>query len=175
MSTDDLVVTLAMHAARHLFERLEWLAGIARLLLARPDAPALLAHADRLHARRMLLVTAGVAMRVLDTPLGPEWKIALADDPESERLVAMMSEMTPAGAADEASALGGAKLQRLYARLLDSRVDRVVSIIRAAIMPTEREWEAIALPDALTPLYYVLRPARVIAMYGSRALRRAPT
>src|SRR4051794_33619704 len=53
MAPDALVVTLAMHGGRHLYERLEWLAGVSRLLLARPEAAdELLAHAASLRARR---------------------------------------------------------------------------------------------------------------------------
>ena len=52
MAANDLAVTLAMHAARHLFERLEWLAGVTRLLLATdvdPDALAELRNAAATH------------------------------------------------------------------------------------------------------------------------------
>jgi hypothetical protein len=175
MATDDLIVTLAMHAARHLFERLEWLAGITRLLVAHgDDAERLLAHAHRLRARRTLLVTAGVAMRVLDAPLGAPWQRALDADPESDRLAATLADGVHRGWRPEASQLEGAALQRLTARLLDSRADRVRSLALAALLPTQREWEAIELPDSLTPLYHVVRPVRVLAMYARRALGHAP-
>ena len=55
----DLLSVLAMHGARHLYERLEWLAGVTRLLVARHgEAERLVAHAESLRARRMLLVSA---------------------------------------------------------------------------------------------------------------------
>ncbi len=62
MAADDLAVTLAMHAARHLFERLEWLAGVTRLLMACAEAPrGLVDHAARLRVRRALLARTGMA------------------------------------------------------------------------------------------------------------------
>ncbi|HEV7993956.1 MAG TPA: nucleotidyltransferase family protein [Gemmatimonadaceae bacterium] len=170
MATDDLVVTLAMHATRHLFERLEWLAGVTRLVLAHAGDPdALAEHAAHLRGRRILLVTAAVAAEILDAPLGARWLGVIASDPDASRLAsAMCGELrgTWAGAPQ----LSGSALQRRYAALLDSRADRVRSVIRAALLPTEREWEAIALPDALTPLYHVVRPLRLIAEYARRAL-----
>ncbi|MDB4882305.1 MAG: hypothetical protein JWL95_1071, partial [Gemmatimonadetes bacterium] len=176
MATDDLVATLAMHAARHLYERLEWLAGITRLLIDhRDDASALLAHAERLGARRTLLVTAGVSMRVLDAPLGATWRRALEADRESDRLATSMCDLVRDGWRAGAMQPSGAALQRLTARMLDSRADRLRSLVRAALLPTEREWEAIELPDSLTPLYHAVRPIRVLAMYARRALGHSPT
>lgn len=175
MAPDDLAATLAMHAARHLYERLEWLAGITRLILQHgADASALLAHAERLRARRTLLATAGVALRVLDAPLDGSWRAALATDPESDRLASELSAIVHASWRDDTPQLEGAALQRLLARMMDSRADRVRSLVRAALLPTQREWEAIELPDALTPLYHVIRPVRVLAMYARRALRSSP-
>ena len=175
MARDDLVVTLAMHGARHLYERLEWLAGVTRLLMTyRDDARPLLAHAARLRARRTLLLSAGVAMRVLEAPLGASWQQALDDDPESESVASLVSDSVLSGWNEGAAQLDGIALQRVLARMMDSRGDRVRSVVRAAMLPTEREWEAIELPDSLTPLYHVVRPARVLAMYARRAFGHSP-
>jgi hypothetical protein len=175
MAPADLAATLAMHAARHLYERLEWLAGITRLILEHgTDASGLLTHAERLRARRTLLVTAGVAIRVLDAPLSEAWHASLAADSQSDHLAAELSDVVHASWREGAPQLEGAALQRLLARMMDSRADRLQSLVRAAMLPTQREWEAIELPDALTPLYHVIRPVRVLAMYARRALRSSP-
>jgi hypothetical protein len=172
MAPDDLAATLAMHAARHLFERLEWLAGVTRLLLAADAEPAaLVAHAGRLRARRTLLVTAGVAMRVLDAPLGERWRALLSAEPHAERLAIEMAGELDRRRRPGTPQLEGTRLQAIYVQLLDSRADRVRSVLRAALLPTEREWEAVALPDALTPLYHVVRPVRLVAAYTRRLLR----
>jgi hypothetical protein len=59
--------------------------------------------------------------------------------------------------------------------MMDSRADRVRSLVRATMLPTEREWEAIELPGSLTPLYHLVRPARVLAVYARRALAHSLT
>jgi hypothetical protein len=170
MASDDLVVTLAMHATRHLFERLEWLAGVTRLLMRHAEEPERLAeHARRLRGRRILLVSAGVAAHVLEAPLGERWCKVLASDPAAQRLATAMSDEMRRSWAGERQ-LDGSALQRRYAELLDGRFDRVRSVAAAALLPTPREWESIALPDALTPLYHLVRPARLLAMYARRAL-----
>jgi hypothetical protein len=170
MATDDLVVTLAMHAARHLFERLEWLAGVTRLLGADGvDPERLIAHAGALRGRRMLLVSAGVASRVLGASLDARWERAIASDPDAARLASTMTDELRASWRG-APQLAGAALQQRYAELLDTRADRIRSVLRAALLPTQREWEAIELPDALTPLYHLVRPVRLVAAYARRAL-----
>ena len=170
MAADDLAVTLSMHAARHLFERLEWLSGVTRLLLADGvDVGGLVAHAGALRGRRTLLVTAGVAARVLGAPLGARWQRAIDADSDAVRLAeTMTAELRRSWAG--APQLAGVALQRRYAELLDTRADRVRSVLRATLLPTQREWEAIRLPDALTPLYHLVRPVRLLAAYARRAL-----
>ena len=92
MSDLDLVVTLAMHATMHVVERLEWLAGFARAF-TRIDAPAadLLAHAGRLHGRRMLLVAVATAHAVLELPLDAAWTTAVAADEAAKRIAALLA------------------------------------------------------------------------------------
>jgi hypothetical protein len=69
----------------------------------------------------------------------------------------------------------GAALQRRYAELVDTRLDRAKLYVHAALDPTARDHEAVALPDALVPLHHVIRPARLAGTYLARAmtLRRA--
>ena len=171
MADDDQLAVLAMHGARHLYERLEWLSGVTRLLLAhRGAAERLSAHAESLRARRTLAVSVHLAQRVLGFPLGDDWRRVLADDPEAEPLAAEMAAELEAHVLRDAPFLDGAALQRRYADLVDTRVDRARLYVHAALDPTARDQEAIALPDALVPLHHVLRPARLAATYVARAV-----
>lgn len=176
MGDDDLLAVLAMHGARHLYERLEWLAGVTRLLLAhRGDAQRLVAHAESLRARRMLIVSVHVARQVLGFPLDEDWQRVLAADSPAATLGAMMAAELEAYALRDVPFPDGAALQRRYAALVDTRLDRARLYVHAALDPTARDHEAVALPDALVPLHHVLRPARLAATYVARAVapRRA--
>jgi hypothetical protein len=169
-------VVLAMHGARHLYERLEWLAGITRMLLAHRDEPGqLLAHAESLRARRMLAVSVHVAHRLLDFPLTEAWRGNLASDAEAASLGAAMAAELEAHVLRDEPLLDGPALQRRYAAMLDTRLDRARLYVHAALDPTVRDQQAFALPDALVPLHRILRPARLAARHLARAamLRRA--
>ena len=173
MARDDLLVTLAMHGTRHLYERLEWLAGVAVLLRSATTSPAaLMRHAKDLRAARMLLASVVIAHRLLGFPLDAAWKAALAADPGAEAVGEDIARLVVAHGRDSIAFPDGAALQSLYARLTDTLADRARSLVRSALMPTEREWELVRLPEALTPLYHVVRPMRLLALYGRRLLQR---
>ena len=172
----DLLAVLAMHGARHLYERLEWLAGVTRLLVTwQGEADRLVVHAESLRARRMLLVSVDMAQRVLGFAPGDDWSRVLASDPQASAIGATMTADLEAHALRDTPFPDGAALQRRYAELVDTRLDRAKLYLHAALDPTARDHEAVALPDALVPLHRVIRPARLAGTYFARAmtLRRA--
>jgi hypothetical protein len=176
MADDDLLVVLAMHGTRHLYERLEWLAGVTRLLVMhRGDAERLAEHAESLRARRMLHASVHVAQRMLGLPLDDDWQRVLAADPDAETVGEAMAAELEAHVLRDVPLLEGAALQRRYAELVDMRADRARLYVRAALDPTARDHEVFALADAFVPLHHVLRPARLAATYVARAVasRRA--
>jgi hypothetical protein len=63
----------------------------------------------------------------------------------------------------------GAALVRRYAELVDSRMDRARVFVHAALDPTARDQEAVALPGVMAPLHRVIRPLRLAGRYLARA------
>ncbi len=173
MQASDLLVTLAMHGTRHLYERLEWLAGFWRLFRdSRPTIEELLPHATRLRARRMLLVSIALAERVLQAKVSEPWRAVIAADAHVPALAERMHRDMQAHGESGAPLPAGAELQREYSSLIDTRIDRLRSTFLAAMLPTEREWELVALPDSMLPVYRVLRPLRLVGLYARRVFRR---
>jgi hypothetical protein len=176
MAPDDLLAVLSMHAARHLFERLEWVSGVTRLLIAAPMAPArLMARAQSLRARRTLAVSVHVAAQLLDFPLDDAWRRALAEDRVAEPLAERMVREVAAHELRDAPWLEGAALVRQYGELVDTRMDRARLLMHAALDPTTKDQEAVALPDALVSLHRVIRPLRLARRYLARARQATAT
>ncbi|HET8782921.1 MAG TPA: hypothetical protein VFM63_10925, partial [Pyrinomonadaceae bacterium] len=50
-------------------------------------------------------------------------------------------------------------------RVMDRKRDALVSALRALFVPTLPDWQAIALPAPLHPLYYAVRPFRLSHTY----------
>jgi len=166
MAADDLLAVLSMHAARHLFERLEWVSGVTRLLVAAPIKPAdLMTRAHALRARRTLAVSVHVAAQLLDFPLDDAWRRALAGDPAASELAERMVRELAAHELRDAPWLEGAALVRRYGELVDTRMDRARLFLHAALDPTAKDQESVVLPDALVPLHRVIRPLRLARRY----------
>jgi hypothetical protein len=79
MGIEDTLIFLCLHAAQHDWTRLKWLMDIAELLRNCPlDEALLLSLAERAGARRVLLVGAALAARVLKAPLPPRLAAEIA-------------------------------------------------------------------------------------------------
>jgi hypothetical protein len=71
MGTEDLILILSIHGAKHRWDRLEWLASVGELIreLDRPRWQIVLDRAQALGARRVLLLTSELANRLLNVPI----------------------------------------------------------------------------------------------------------
>jgi len=66
-----------------------------------------------------------------------------------------------------------AELSPFHLRAQERWRDRLRYCARVALTPTPGDWAWLRLPDALYPLYYVLRPIRLAVKYGARLIRSA--
>jgi hypothetical protein len=98
---------------------------------------------------------------VLGFAIGSDWARALAADPDAAAIGATMAMDLEANVRRDAPFVSGGALQRRYADLVDTRLDRARLWLHAALDPTARDHEAVALPDLLVPLHRVIRPARL--------------
>ena len=73
---------------------------------------------------------------------------------------------------EEARSRGGSTETNLYnLRIMDRKRDALLSALRAIFVPTVPDWEALALPASLHPLYYAFRPLRLSSIYLRRLTR----
>jgi hypothetical protein len=164
---DDLFLALCLHGAKHRWARLEWL-GCAAALAVRTglDLADVLRRAGETGARRTVLLALLLARDALGLALPGDVDRSIAADPALH------------GLADEARGLWfGAEVDgekatpanlRFNARLRDGAADRARYAARWLFLPSPEDWAWVRLPDALAPLYRVLRPLRLAARYGRR-------
>jgi len=165
LGDDDLLVVLAAHGAKHRWKRLEWVAALAELLRAgRGDVDAALALAAELRARRTLLLGLSLARRLLDAPLPTSAAAAIDADAGLAALVAG-AEARLFG--DEPGDGDGTTANLLFnLRARDGVVDRAKYAARWLFAPSPEDWRWARLPDALFPLYRLLRPVRLLLRHG---------
>jgi hypothetical protein len=169
-AAEELLVVLAEHAHKHLWQRLAWLADLAHLIAARPafDWARTLAFARRSGSLRVLAIGVGLAAELLAAPVPSEILARLRSDPVARELEREVRERLFAELRGELVELEF-ELSRLQWRSRERWRDR----LRYALTPNESDWIVVPLPRALGFVYYFVRPVRLVAKYGVGRLLRA--
>jgi len=167
---EDLVLYLAMHGAKHLWRRLEWIASLAESLRATPDLnwELLVQRAGQAHATRMLALGLRLAEKFSDLKL-PAHVLAGVD---ADGAMQRMSEQVGAQLFNLFGAADSTETNLYNLRIMDRKRDALISALRAIFVPTLPDWQALALPAPLHSLYYAFRPLRLAKVYSSSLWRR---
>lgn len=164
---DDLFLALCLHGAKHRWARLEWLACAAALAVrADLDLPSLILAANEIRARRTVLLALLLARDAVGLALPDDIHRSIAADPVLAALAEEARGLWFRPGGDDAESTP-ANL-RFNGRLRDSAADRARYAARWLFCPSPEDWAWVRLPDALAPLYRVLRPLRLAARYGRR-------
>lgn len=177
LSPEDLLLLLSIHGAKHTWERLSWIADIARIPDAYPGIDFELAgrRASVAGVRRMLRLAVLLASDLLDAGMPGE----IVDDARSDPAVTLLAEkvrrrlFSGSPRTDE-----DFPFESMHLEMLDRPADRLGYVAGLAFTPTAGDWEAFSLPISLSFLYYLLRPFRLAAKYlfrsgtASRSSRR---
>ena len=171
---EDLLLYQAMHGAKHLWRRLEWISSLAESLRATPDLDwdTLINLAANAHATRILALGLRLVEQFSDVAV-PDYVFASIDrDTMMQRMAAGIRAQifNTSGYADSTET-------NLYnLRIMDRKRDALISVLRSIFVPTLPDWQALALPSSLHPLYYAYRPLRLSKVYSTSLWRklRAP-
>lgn len=164
----DLALFLAVHATKHGWINLGWVCDFNAALRALADSalPGIAEAARRSGCLRMLLLAIALAAQVLDTSIPPMFADPIRRDAVVASLVAGIGRRLFASIGMRA---------RLYSewavpiRTITSMRGRVRYLASRALTPNIDDFNSIALPPPLHPLYYATRPLR-LAWQQSRRL-----
>ena len=166
---EDLLLYQAMHGAKHLWRRLEWISSLAESLRATPDVDwdTLINRAANAHATRMLALGLRLVEQFSNVPV-----------PTSIDKDRSMQQMAAGIRAQIFNTFGYADSTEtnLYnLRIMDRKRDALVSALRSIFVPTLPDWQALALPSSLHPLYYAYRPLRLSKVYALSFIQKLRT
>lgn len=166
---EDLVLLLSVHGAKHLWERIAWIADLAELARAYPriDWRGCLADARARGVERMVLVGMRLARDLLGATLPDDVEERIGADSSVAPLAGRLAGWLETGsvpAPRSRAAIGMATAMR------ERMTDRVRYALRLALTPTVDDWAGVRLPPPLFFLHYPLRPVRLALKYGTRAL-----
>jgi hypothetical protein len=182
---DDLLIILSAHPAKHCWSKLEWVVDIAAFLGAhgnRIDWRSTLDRAERLGARRLVLLAIGLAEHLLRLDTPAEVRARIRADAVVRRLVAELADnlCNPSSALKRLNGpYGLVEAGLLYMRTRERLADKLPYLRFLArlfrewftMVPNECDYGVVALPRCLSVLYFAVRPVRLLGKYGGRLVR----
>ena len=163
-SANDLLLVLAVHAAKHVWGRLIWLCDIAQILRRENldwDWIENRARADGIE--RILHLTLLLTNRFLATPIPAPMLDAVYRDEPAQSLVEEMESSVVQEVSYEEQKIS---YFRLMMQLRERPRDRLRFLARLTFTPGPGEWEAIRLPEALFPFYRLVRLVRLASRFA---------
>lgn len=164
-AAEDLLTALCIHGSKDFWERISWIADISELVQRYPkfDWDQVLRTAETLHAGRMVHLGLALAADLLGAPLPEEISYRVRCDIEARVLAGEITRRLLSRDRVPFDSRGRLRFRR---RMVDGQLEGWRYSIRLAMVPAEEDWEVVRLPGALTPLYLVLRPLRLLRKYG---------
>lgn len=170
LATEDLILYLSMHGAKHLWRRLEWIASLAELIRSAETIAwdTIVERAAKAHATRMLALGLRLAENLSSVLVPAEVWRAVDGDESSKR----MAQQTLTEIFDISTAPVSTETNLYNLKIMDRKRDALISALRAIFVPTFSDWHALNLPPSLHSLYYAYRPLRLSKAYSSALWRK---
>lgn len=164
LAPEDSLLVLCLHAAKHLWTRLIWLSDIAETLRTQSQAqtidyPRAFAQARTLGIVRILGVSFWLVKNVLRAQLPQDAEEMIAADPRVPALGAEFAARLVRGASYD---FESPEYFRLILKLRERRGDRWRYLWRLVWTPGVGDVAAVRLPEALFPLYRIVRIGRLM-------------
>jgi hypothetical protein len=161
LSSEDSLLVLCLHAAKHLWTRLIWLADIAQSLRCETlDYTAVFSRARALGISRILGVNFWLVKNILRGELPEAAEEMIAADSKISALGGEIADRLARGLAYD---FESTEYFRLILKLREQRRDQWRYLWRLVWTPSVGDVAAMRLPEALFPLYRIVRIGRLIS------------
>jgi hypothetical protein len=160
LSPEDCVIVLCLHAAKHLWTRFIWLSDIAEAAsMESVDWSLIIARAEALGVVRMLGVSFWLARNVLRSKLPAAAEEMVGGDARVSAVGAEFAERLRGGVTYN---FESTQYFRLILKLRERRSDQLRYLWRLVWTPGTGDIAAVQLPEALFPLYRIVRISRLM-------------
>jgi len=164
LSPEDSLLVLCLHAAKHLWTRLIWLSDIAETLRSYSgtqtiDYPLVFSRARAVGIARILGVSFWLIENVLRAEIPKPAEEMIAADPRVPALGSKFAARLARGATYD---FESTEYFRLILKLRERRGDRLRYLWRLVWTPGAGDVAVVRLPEALFPLYRIVRIGRLM-------------
>ena len=170
LATEDLIIYLSMHGAKHLWRAIEWISSLGELLRV-PQWIAwdtIIERAEKARATRML----GLGLRLAESVSGVQAPAAVLRTIDGDESSKRMAQQTLADIFNVSTAPVSTETNLYNLKIMDRKRDALLSAMRALFVPTVADWSTLNLPPSLHSLYYAYRPLRLSRAYSSALWRK---
>jgi hypothetical protein len=173
LCNEDLFIFLCQHGARHVWKRLSWLCEVARLAQDSDNNwSSILGLACRTENERILVLALLLANGFMDVRLPKEIYESQSKSID-ESLIRFSQLLMESISLDEDNRAESDQILAntiIYKNVFRSPLERITFYLRLATMPMKCDFAILSLPDALFPVYNLVRPLRLMNEYKN-ALR----
>lgn len=171
LAPEHLLLFLCVHGAKHGWDCLGWICDVARLVNVRRDLDwgLVLVRARQQGDERMLLVGLALARELL----GAVVPAAVSEAIEADSVATALARKICVRYRQSPDRPPGIVERSLFHLKAKERLrDKVGYCLHVLITPSVADWEFLRLPGALSFLYFLLRPIRLIRKMGPGEPRR---
>jgi hypothetical protein len=168
---EALLLMLCVHGAKDLWGQLKWICDVAELLRSHKDLDwkRTMDVASHSGGRRMLFLGLLLVKDLFETSIPEE----IAKEIESEPEVRKLATKVEKGLFEKSNGSAGIfKSSLFYLKVKERLRDRIQYCTDLAMTTTPGDWAFLQLPRSLFPLYFLIRPFRLIKKYGGGIARR---
>jgi hypothetical protein len=168
LSVEDELVLISIHGAKHLWERLLWIADVAALVSRQTgiDWARAQASAKAVGAEHLLHTGLRLAADLLHTPLPPEVAALVRQDAMAAKLVSGILRWLPAAGHAPPTLVERAAFRL---RMRGGFLAAPAYLLRLSLSPTEEDWQADGESSHNRLLDTLRRPFRLARKYGRGA------
>mgnify|MGYP003575257843 CR=1 FL=1 len=172
---EQMILILATHGSKHSWRQLGWICDVAQLIRSRPelDWQRVIREAENARCLRELFLALHLAKNLAGATLPDSlWKMA-GKYPGVKAAARRVTRRL--FSAEQLFLLQSLRRLVFLFRLKQRVKDGVVFLLhelKLAMRPNSKDYALVALPEALSFLYYILRPIRLTVSYGLLPLIR---
>ncbi|MDD5368668.1 MAG: nucleotidyltransferase family protein [Anaerolineaceae bacterium] len=166
LSPENAIFYACLHGTIHEWSQLKWVADLAHLCHAFPsvDLLKLLDRARHTGFHRLVCTALQLAEEPGGAAFPPDVRAAFLSDPQAGRLADIIRERRNPTRLAETGERAPVNTG-FFVRTRERPLDRLVYFLDRIFTPRQADWELLRLPSALSPLYYLIRPFRLLSAY----------